>query len=111
MLTFAAVSRIARSAAVSTGLVARQPTTADCAGYRARNVVETATGLTADLTLAGAACNVYGRDIEQLKLSVNYDTGMIGWHDHLTPSADDMYYSIAFTSQNRGCRRSRVSGA
>lgn len=47
----------------------------DCPGYDASNVVETATGLTADLALAGPACNVYGTDIEQLTLSVSYDNG------------------------------------
>lgn len=76
VLIFAAAARLVKGAAVSTGPVVRQATTADCPGYRASNVVETETGLTADLTLAGAACNVYGRDLENLKLSVNYDNGM-----------------------------------
>lgn len=43
-----------------------------CPGYTASNVVETANGITADLTLAGAACNVYGNDIEELTLTVEY---------------------------------------
>ncbi|KAI4600948.1 hypothetical protein KJ359_013111 [Pestalotiopsis sp. 9143b] len=43
-----------------------------CPGYTASNVVETANGITADLTLAGAACNVYGNDIEELILTVEY---------------------------------------
>ena len=47
----------------------------DCPGYTASNVTETATGLTANLALAGPACNVYGTDIEELTLSVNYDNG------------------------------------
>jgi hypothetical protein len=75
LLTFAAAARVVHSAAASTHLVTRRTTTADCPGYRASNFVETSTGLTADLTLAGAPCNVYGRDIEHLKLSVNCDTG------------------------------------
>lgn len=78
VLTIAAAARLARSAAVSTGLVVRQATAADCPGYRASNVSQNGTGLTADLTLAGAACNVYGRDIENLRLSVNYDNSMLG---------------------------------
>jgi uncharacterized membrane protein len=31
--------------------------------------------LTADLSLAGIACNVYGNDVQDLKLLVNYDSG------------------------------------
>lgn len=47
----------------------------DCPGYRASNVEETESGLTADLTLAGDACNIYGEDLESLKLVVEYQTG------------------------------------
>lgn len=47
----------------------------DCPGYRASNIEETGSGLTADLTLAGDACNIYGEDIENLKLIVEYQTG------------------------------------
>ena len=47
----------------------------DCPGYAATNVVESATGLTADLNLAGPACNVYGYDLGELKLLVEYQTG------------------------------------
>ena len=43
-----------------------------CPGYKARNVVENSAGLTADLTLAGEPCNVYGNDISELTLSVQY---------------------------------------
>ncbi|KAI1074897.1 glycoside hydrolase family 31 protein [Whalleya microplaca] len=45
-----------------------------CPGYKASNVEETSNGLTADLTLAGEACNVYGTDIEALSLVVEYQT-------------------------------------
>ena len=48
---------------------------ADCPGYTASNVVHSATGLTADLKLAGTACNVYGYDLGALKLLVEYQTG------------------------------------
>ena len=43
-----------------------------CPGYKAFNVHETAGGLTADLGLAGPACNVYGNDVEHLLLSVEF---------------------------------------
>ncbi|KAI9738956.1 MAG: hypothetical protein M1818_005270 [Claussenomyces sp. TS43310] len=44
-----------------------------CPGYKASNIQTTFSGLTADLTLAGPACNVYGDDLESLKLTVVYE--------------------------------------
>lgn len=46
----------------------------DCPGYKASNVDETDNGITADLTLAGQACNVYGNDIIDLTLKVEYQS-------------------------------------
>lgn len=46
-----------------------------CPGYAASNVVKTDSTLTADLTLAGSACNVYSDDLQDLKLLVEYQTG------------------------------------
>lgn len=46
-----------------------------CPGYKASNVKTSDTGLTADLTLAGPACNIYGTDLKNLILEVSYDTG------------------------------------
>jgi len=46
----------------------------DCPGYRATNVATTANGLTAQLTLAGTPCNVFGNDLEDLTLTVEYQT-------------------------------------
>ncbi|KAK5117469.1 hypothetical protein LTR85_008854 [Meristemomyces frigidus] len=46
----------------------------ECPGYKASNVQETNTGVTADLTLAGPVCSVYGNDIEELSLSVEYQS-------------------------------------
>lgn len=43
-----------------------------CPGYAASNVHSTAHGFTADLSLAGPACNVYGTDIDALSLVVEY---------------------------------------
>lgn len=45
-----------------------------CPGYTGSNVVTEATGLTATLSLAGKACNVYGTDIETLNLTVQYQS-------------------------------------
>jgi alpha-glucosidase len=45
-----------------------------CAGYAVKHVASTATSLTATLQLA-KPCNVYGPDISDLKLLVEYQTG------------------------------------
>lgn len=46
---------------------------AACPGYTASNIQTTATSLTADLTLAGPSCDVYGDDIQDLTLEVTYE--------------------------------------
>ncbi|KAF2166997.1 glycoside hydrolase family 31 protein [Zasmidium cellare ATCC 36951] len=43
-----------------------------CPGYKGSNVKESDGGVTADLTLAGPACNTYGNDIHDLLLQVEY---------------------------------------
>lgn len=48
----------------------------NCPGYNAINVNADDSGLTADLRLAGPACNTYGYDLENLTLTMTYDTGM-----------------------------------
>ena len=45
-----------------------------CPGYKASNIVRTPYGLKAQLSLAGAVCNVYGTDIEALNLTVEYQS-------------------------------------
>ncbi|KAK4190695.1 glycosyl hydrolases family 31-domain-containing protein [Podospora australis] len=45
-----------------------------CPGYKASNVRTSGSGLTADLRLAGPACNTYGTDLEKLRLEVTYET-------------------------------------
>lgn len=56
---------------VSRFIASRAPVD-NCTGYAASNIVETDSSLTADLTLAGAACNLYSQDIKNLKLLVEY---------------------------------------
>ena len=48
----------------------------DCPGYKAQNVKVSSNGLTANLKLAGAPCNSYGKDLDDLVLKVEYQTGM-----------------------------------
>jgi hypothetical protein len=47
-----------------------------CPGYAASNIAFSFHGMTADLTLAGPTCNTYGDDLEDLKLEVEYQTGI-----------------------------------
>lgn len=49
----------------------------DCPGYVASRVLTTESSLTADLTLAGTACNIFSDDIVNLKLVVDYETGKL----------------------------------
>lgn len=46
-----------------------------CPGYSASNVQQSGRSLTADLTLAGEACNSYGTDLPNLTLTVEYQSG------------------------------------
>jgi len=46
-----------------------------CPGYSASDVQTRENGLTAKLSLAGPACNVYGDDLHNLTLTVTYETG------------------------------------
>lgn len=55
--------------------VAQAAEVGDCPGYKASSVKRTDSGLTADLKLAGKACDVYGDDIRDLRLIVEYQTG------------------------------------
>jgi alpha-glucosidase len=56
-----------------------------CPGYSASNVKTSSTGLTANLALAGPACNVYGTDVESLSLLVEYQTDK-RLHVSITPT-------------------------
>lgn len=63
----------------------RQNTSQPCPGYRASNVHEGTSSLTADLALAGPACDTYGSDLEHLKLRVEYQTGACSGVTGLVP--------------------------
>ena len=47
----------------------------DCPGYTASNIRKSDVGITADLKLAGAACDIYGNDLVKLKFEASYQTG------------------------------------
>lgn len=70
---FAALIAIAAGVAQATHI---DPNVLDaCPGYNATGVSTQGSTLTANLVLAGKACNVFGPDIENLKLEVTYETG------------------------------------
>lgn len=70
----------------------------DCPGYKASNVVRSKNGITADLTLAGSACNLYSPDIADLEFTAEWQTGRCPIQDpparadsrRLSPSCDDL---------------------
>jgi alpha-glucosidase len=64
------------AAASALAIAPRQTNDTSCPGYSASNVETSSTGLSADLSLAGSPCNSYGKDIENLRLTVSYDTCM-----------------------------------
>ncbi|KAJ9142247.1 Family 31 glycosyl hydrolase [Coniochaeta hoffmannii] len=61
-----------------------------CPGYKANNVKTSSTGLTADLKLAGDACNVYGTDLDNLVLEVTYETAT-RLHVKIQDTANQVY--------------------
>lgn len=56
-----------------------------CPGYTASNVVRTPYGLTALLSIAGDACNIYGTDVDALNLTVEYQSAD-RLHVEITPT-------------------------
>jgi alpha-glucosidase len=68
---------VAAATVQGSGIVPRISTDplASCPGYKASNVKTTGSSLSADLSLVGTACNVYGDDLASLTLKVVYETG------------------------------------
>ncbi|EEQ27204.1 putative alpha-glucosidase [Microsporum canis] len=61
-----------------------------CPGYKVSNIRDNGHTLEADLRLAGEACNVYGEDLRQLKLRVEYQTTS-RLHVIIEDSKEDVY--------------------
>jgi alpha-glucosidase len=66
-----------------------------CPGYTASHVTRTPSGLTAFLSLAGDACNVYGTDVDFLNLTVEYQSSD-RLHIEITPTYIDASNSSWF---------------
>ncbi|KAI1175178.1 glycoside hydrolase family 31 protein [Nemania sp. FL0916] len=62
----------------------------DCPGYTASNIVKGDGQLSADLTIAGEACNIYGLDLPDLKLLVEYQTNS-RLHVKIYDAAEQVY--------------------
>lgn len=80
------LSGLAYAAVIRRDDPSRQSSLDACPGYKASNVQTSDTSLTADLKLAGEACNAYGDDLTDLILQVTYETGecesyMVGFVD------------------------------
>ncbi|KAG8896761.1 hypothetical protein FRC00_005310 [Tulasnella sp. 408] len=76
MFTAAALGFLCLStfATASHQVAERQSANVDsCPGYTAKNVKTGKGTLSADLVLAGTACNAYGPDVQNLKLAVTYE--------------------------------------
>lgn len=74
LLCAASLAYSVTAAAVQLRQTANSSDISTCPGYKASNVHVTKNSLTASLTLAGPACNVYGTDLDDLVLSVVYET-------------------------------------
>jgi hypothetical protein len=69
----------------------------DCPGYEASNVEKTDSSITADLTLAGDACNVYSNDLKDLKLLVEYQSSKL---KPIQPRGGSVDTMLCFLGQN-----------
>lgn len=102
--TSASVFTVPASATVGAPVIANveDPQAVDaqsvCPGYTASDAVTTDVGLTAQLSLAGPPCNVYGNDIDRLSLTVEYQA-RDRLHVKITPTYIDAsnasYFAIS----------------
>ena len=46
-----------------------------CPGYKAANIVTSGASITAELSLRGKECNVFGPDVKKLQLQADYESG------------------------------------
>lgn len=71
-LTWLALSSVATAGVLPSVLSPRALPLESCPGYTATNITTTSTTVTANLHLAGPACNTYGTDLDNLLLLVEY---------------------------------------
>jgi len=102
---------LAAAGVIGTHLQPRQAsnlTIEQCPGYAASNVqYSNGRPVSADLSLAGTACNTYGTDLTDLKLVVEYQTSEPGRCIYIRPSSDMYRHTIA--RQDLRCRGAGLS--
>lgn len=74
-LVLAAAAAVSATTSIEYRTTSNGDPLASCPGYKASNVKVGKSGLTADLSLAGKACNAYGDDLKSLTLEVEYQSG------------------------------------
>jgi hypothetical protein len=89
LLALVAANQIATAATSALQLQQTSGSLSNCPGYSASKVHEDGDTITANLKLAGTACNVYGQDLTDLKLLVQYETGKTNESQPLN-SADEV---------------------
>lgn len=62
---------------VGTSVLQPRSDITECPGYKALNINEQSSTLTADLVLNGDPCDFYGQDLQSLKLLVEYQNGKL----------------------------------
>lgn len=73
-----------------------------CPGYKATGVVTKGSTLTANLVLAGKACNVFGNDTEVLSLQVTYETSETFPSHMFHIFYSSFHFSISYSCQDHG---------
>jgi hypothetical protein len=102
--------------ALATSLERRQSAPLDaCPGYAASNVRNNGASITADLTLAGTPCNVYGQDLINLRLLVEYQDGTFSVLQLACLHGTNLIQRADFTSRstmrlNKSTRSRSLSG-
>lgn len=79
----------------------------ECQGYSVSNVVEEPFKVQADLDLIGQGCSVYGPDVAQLKLLVEYQTSL--WNARRVGASADFAPRLTHTCPHPGPRWRSVS--
>lgn len=106
LFAFAACGRFAFAAPTPQGatsvVLARAADISTCPGYTATNINVNDAGLTADLSLAGTACNAYSEDLQELKLTVEHQTGMCQYF--LSLQYHERIFQFRHSTSNTHCR-------
>jgi alpha-glucosidase len=85
-----------------------------CPGYKAANVVNSDNTITADLSLAGLACNAYGNEIPDLVLEVQYQNAaqlnVKIYPKYIAPSNRSLYILDESLGPSGSISHGRLSG-